>query len=563
MAVVRFNNDGTVVQVQPDVQTPPTIPVEPTSNSSMATMQSSSSVSPGVNPPEKSSSTAPAPRPAQTQQSAQVQTRPPQARQPTQPVKQVGAFVPKQQPGTPVEAPVQQSAFDPEEEREGLRSLAVGTAQSTVAASQPHQQKYQTVFNWLTRRDPTLTPWTDFVLHGPRTSVAQSNQSDMEAAQLEQQILAQQQRAAMAQSQLTTPMQRERQRMQRQWDELLADWRRGAYSGTEYTEQAFYDEANRLLGNMKAAGMDTSTLRMPSIDAGGFSQGFNKNLSEPLNNLHELDTTMGQIYEKAINNPEWLNSAESNTLFDKLGERVILDLGKSKGAIADAEKVRIQVEMMTPEVRDMYDNIMAKFFADNNSLMALAQQFDIDLSARKTLDDLAKDIGGEKYTTNDKSKNPLFEQNFVKILTPNTKEHTNFMKGVLDVFGAVKKVGGNIPRDLQAAVQAMQGGIDTFREYVMQDAPVNQQLIWDLAQRSRQENIGKFNDWAQKAGKNFGWKYRTAFNPDKGFGEWLRDWQRANGKWRDSKIYKMNMTTGAQMPSGQAFAGKGKVNNGR
>ena len=561
MAVVRFNNDGTVVQ--PDVQTPPTIPVEPTSNSSMATLQSSSSVSPGVNPPEKSSSTAPTPKPAQTQTSTQVQKQPAQTRQPVQPVKQVGAFVPKQQPGTPVEAPVQQSAFDPEEQREGLRSLAVGTAQSTVAASQPHQQKYQTVFNWLTRRDPTLTPWTDFVLHGPRTSVAQSNQSDMEAAQLEQQILAQQQRAAMGQGMLTTPMQRERQRMQRQWDELLADWRRGAYSGTEYTEQAFYDEANRLLANMKAAGMDTSTLRMPSIDAGGFSQGFNKNLSEPLNNLHELDTTMSRIYEKAINNPEWLNDPEANTLFDKLGERVILDLGKSKGAIADAEKVRIQVEMMTPEVRDMYDNIMAKFFADNNSLMAVAQQYGIDLANRKTLDDLAKDLGGEKYTTNDKSKNPLFEKSFVEKLTPGTKAHTNFIKGILDVFGAIEKVGGNVPRDLQAAVQAMQGGIETFREYVMQDAPVNQQLIWDLAQRSRQENIDKFNDWAQKAGKNFGWKYRTAFNPDEGFSEWLRDWQRANGKWRDSKIYKMNMTTGAQMPSGQDFAGKGKVNNGR
>lgn len=562
MAVLHFNRDGTVVQTQPVVESQPTIPVVPTSASSMSTASSSSSASPGVTPPEKSSSTAPAPKPA-VQPSAPVQKKPAQAPVQTQPAKQVGAFVPRQQPGTPVEAPVQQPVFDPMEQREGLRSLAVGTAQSTVAASQPHQQKYQTVFNWLTRRDPTLTPWTDFVLHGPRTSVAQSNQSDMEAAQLEQQILAQQQRTGMAQSQLTTPMQRERQRMQRQWDELLADWRRGAYSGSEMTEQAFYEEANRLLENMKAAGMDTSTLRMPSIDAGGFSQGFNKNLSEPLNNLHELDTSMSMIYEKAINNPEWLNSAEANTMFDKLGERVILDLGKSKGAIADAEKVRIQVEMMTPEVRDLYDNVMAKFFSDNNSLMALAQQFDIDLSARKTLDDLAKDIGGEKYTTNDKSKNPLFEQNFIKKLTPGTKEHTNFMKGVLDVFGAVKKVGGNVPRDLQAAVQAMQGGIETFREYVMQDAPTNHQLIWDLAQRSRQENIGKFNDWAQKAGKNFGWKYRTAFNPDEGFGEWLRDWQRANGKWRDSKIYKMGITSGSTMPRGDGFAGKGKFNNGK
>lgn len=558
MPIIHFNDDGTIYTEQPAV--PQTIPVEPTSSPSMAPPTSSSSVSPGVLPPEKSSSMAPQPK-APVQKPVQRPQAPRQATAPVQPAKQVGAFVPKQQPGTPVEAPVEKPMFDPEEEREGLRSLAVGTAESTIMNSMPRQQKYQTVFNWLTRRDPTLTPWTDFVLHGPRTSVAQSNQSDMEAAQLEQQILAQQ-RAGMNQ-QLTTPMQRERQRMQRQWDELLADWRRGAYSGTEYTEQAFYDEANRLLANMKAAGMDTSTLRMPSIDAGGFSQGFNKNLTEPLNNLHELDTTMQQIYEKAINNPEWLNDPEANTLFDKLGERVILDLGKSKGAIADAEKVRIQVEMMTPEVRDMYDTIMAKFFSDNDSLMSLAQQFDIDLSARKTLDDLAKDIGGEKYTTSDKSKNPLFESSFIEKLTPGTKAHTNFMKGILDVFGAVEKVGGNVPRDLQAAVQAMQGGIETFREYVMQDAPTNHQLIWDLAQRSRMENIGKFNDWAQKAGKNFGWKYRTSFNPDEGFSEWLRDWQRANGKWKDSKIYKMNITTGSTMPRGDSFAGKNKVNNGR
>lgn len=557
MARVVFDDEG--APVVPDIPAP-TIPVEPTSSPSMSPASSGSQQpSPATLPPEKSSSTAPAPKPAAPPSAPAPKQAQTQA--PTQPVKKVGAFVPKQQPGTPVEAPVQQPVFDPLEQREGLRSLAVGTAQSTVASAQPHQQKYQTVFNWLTRRDPTLTPWTDFVLHGPRTSVAQSNQSDMEAAQLEQQILNQQQRAAMAQGQLTTPMQRERQRMQRQWDELLADWRRGAYSGTEYTEQAFYDEANRLLSNMQAAGMDTSTLRMPSIDAGGFSQGFNKNLTEPLNNLHELDTTMGEIYEKAINNPEWLNSAEANTMFDKLGERVILDLGKSKGAIADAEKVRIQVEMMTPEVRDMYDNIMAKFFADNNSLMAVAQQYKLDLSARKTLDDLAKDLGGEQYTTNDKSKNPLFEKSFIEKLTPGTKAHTNFMKGILDVFGAIKNVGGNVPPELQAAVQAMQGGIETFREYVMQDAPVNQQLIWDLAQRSRNENIGKFNDWAQKAGKNFGWKYRTAFNPDEGFGQWLHDWQYANGKWRDSKIYKMNMTTGAEIPKGDGL--KGKVKNGR
>lgn len=445
----------------------------------------------------------------------------------------------------------------------GLRSLAQGTAESTLV--NPQQQKYQTVFNWLTRRDPTVSPWTDFVLHGPRTSIAQSNQSDMEAAQLEQQVLRQQQAMnSSMQGQLTMPQVRLRQQYQAQWDKLLSEWNKGAYSGNEQTEQAFYDEAERLLGQMHNAGMDISTLRMPSINAGGFSQGFNKNLAEPLNNLRELDSIMGNIYENSVKNPNWLNSPDATTMFDKLGERVILDLGKSKGAIADAEKVRIQVEMMPKEIRRMYDNIMMKFFDDNRGLMALASQYNLNLSARATLDSLAKDFGGEALTTNDGSRNPAFQQNIEETLTPGTEKNTNFLLGVADVFNAIERAGGNVPHNLQAMFSAMKNGIDEFHQYVMQDAPVNMQLVWDLAQRSRQENITKYNDWAQKAGKSFGWKYRTSFNPARNFSQWLKEFQTPDKgmmPYEAAPVYWRNITIGPSIPKGKLDAKK--RNNGR
>ena len=470
--------------------------------------------------------------------------------------KEQGAFVPDYS-----DIDLEEASQPTTDQLAGLRSLAEGTAESTLV--NPQQQKYQTVFNWLTRRDPTVSPWTDFVLHGPRTSIAQSNRSDMEAAQLEQQMLRQQQQGMS--SQLTMPQVRLRQQYQAQWDKLLGEWNKGAYSGNEQTEQAFYDEAERLLGRMHNAGMDISTLRMPSINAGGFSQGFNKNLAEPLNNLRELDSIMGNIYENSIKDPNWLNTPDATTLFDKLGERVILDLGKSKGAIADAEKVRIQVEMMPKEIRRMYDNIMMKFFDDNRGLMALASQFNLNMSARATIDALARDFGGENLTTNDGSRNPAFQKNIEETLTPGTEKNTNFLLGVADVFNAIERAGGNVPNNLQAMFSAIKNGIDEFHQYVMQDAPVNMQLVWDLAQRSRKENITKYNDWAQKAGKSFGWKYRTSFNPASNFSQWLKEFQTPDSDglmpYEAAPVYWRNITVGPSIPNGRLDAKK--RNNGR
>ena len=566
MSSFIFGKDRKIIPTGPGFT-----PVDPLNSPSMAGVSSSSMAyppadnpgDPSVDPQSqvnvKSSSTAP--QPQQTQAKPVVRKPVPKKavappKQESQPSGQGFSF-------TKVEQPQAEPELDPQAEMEkriGLGALAEGTAQSITGPS----QKYQTLFGWLTRRDPTLTPWTDFVLHGPRTSIAKSNRSDMEAAQLEQQVMRQQQAGAQG---LTMPQVRLRQQMQQQWDKLLGRWEAGRFVGDEQTEQQFYDEANRLLTAMQNAGMDTSTLSMPSMNPGGFSQGYNKNVAEPLDKLRKLDSIMGEIYTHAANDPNWVTGPEATNLFDKLGELTIIDLAMTKGQIADAEKVRQQVAMMDPVIRQMYDNVMCKFFLDNRSLQKLAQEYQLDLSTRKTIEDIGRDINGQNLGINDKpaGANIGFADNVQSWFEKGSKKNRSLIGAVGNVFNAVQRAGGNVPEQLMTAYEAMKEGKDAFKEYVMQDAPVNMALIWELGERMRNENMVKYNDWTHKNGKLFGWKYRSAFNIPEKFGDELRAFQ-TTPKWKDAqaKVYNMDITAGAHIPPapGQMW-NPGKVNNGR
>lgn len=565
MSSFIFGKDRKIIPTGPGFT-----PVDPLSSPSMAGVSSSSMAYPPADNPAdpsvdpqsqvnvKSSSTAPQPQQAQpkpaVRKSAPAKTATP-PKQETAPSGQGFSF-------TKVDQPQAEPELDPQaemEKRMGLGALAEGTAQSIMGPS----QKYQTVFGWLTRRDPTLTPWTDFVLHGPRTSIAKSNRSDMEAAQLEQQVMRQQQAGAQG---LTMPQVRLRQQMQQQWDKLLGRWEAGRFVGDEQTEQQFYDEANRLLTAMQNAGMDTSTLSMPSMNPGGFSQGYNKNVAEPLDKLRHLDSIMGEIYTHAANDPNWVTGPEATNLFDKLGELTIIDLAMTKGQIADAEKVRQQVAMMDPTIRAMYDNIMMKFFGDNNSLQRLAQMYQLDLSTRKTIEDIGRDLNGQNLGINEKpaGANIGFADNVQSWFEKGTKKNRSILGAMGNVFNAIQRAGQNVPPALMTAYEAMKEGKDSFKEYVMQDAPVNMALIWELGERMRNENLNKYNDWTRKNGKLFGWKYRSAFNMPEKFGDELRAFQ-TTPKWKDAQapVYNATITSGGHIPPvpGQLFR-NGRVNNG-
>lgn len=566
MSSFIFGKDRKIIPTGPGFT-----PMEPLSSPLMAGVSSSSMAYPPADNPAdpsvdpqsqvnvKSSSTAP----QQQQAQPKPAVRNPAPAKKAIPTKQETASGGENFTFTKVDQPQAEPELDPQaemEKRMGLGALAEGTAQSITGPS----QKYQTVFGWLTRRDPTLTPWTDFVLHGPRTSIAKSNRSDMEAAQLEQQEMRQRQAGAQG---LTMPQVRLRQQMQQQWDKLLGRWEAGRFVGDEQTEQQFYDEANRLLTAMQNAGMDTSTLSMPSMNPGGFSQGYNKNVAEPLDKLRHLDSIMGEIYTHAANDPNWVTGPEATNLFDKLGELTIIDLAMSKGQIADAEKVRQQVAMMDPTIRAMYDNIMMKFFGDNNSLQKLAQMYQLDLSTRKTIEDIGRDLNGQNLGINEKPAGADigFANNVQSWFEKGSKKNRSILGAMGNVFNAIQRAGQNVPPALMTAFEAMREGKDAFKEYVMQDAPVNIALIWELGERMRNENLNKYNDWTQKNGKRFGWKYRSAFNMPEKFSDELRAFQ-TTPKWKAAQapVYNATITSGSHIPPvpGQLW-NPSKVNNGR
>ena len=157
-----------------------------------------------------------------------------------------------------------------------------------------------------------------------------------------------------------------RRSMLDQWNKLLSEWNSGKYaSGDAYTVNEFFTEANRLRQEFANAGYNPNELRRPSINAGGFQQGFQKDLQADRGKLDWIGGTLNDIQQNVARNPDWLNSKQAQLYFDKLSEYIILNMAQSRGAIADAEKVRIQVEAMPRADRLVYDKFMNMFFNAN------------------------------------------------------------------------------------------------------------------------------------------------------------------------------------------------------
>ena len=399
-------------------------------------------------------------------------------------------------------------------------------------------QRWQTVYNWLMGRKPTITPAQDFYLHGLPGLGAISEQESRQRAELEQRAL--QQQAALAQKAqaanaktkqgLTMAEVRDKQWYLNQYNELLKEWKAGHYTGNDETENEFFDRVdamrNLLVNKYK---MDPRELRYPVVNPGGFQQGANKLVSEPLNKLRHLDDWMGKIYQRAMEDPNWLNDPEARTEFDKLGEYVLLQRARSKGAIADAEKIRAQVEMMNPAVRNAYDNVFAMFFGDNRGVMALAQKYKLSESSAKTLENIKNMLDPKDMPSDpNDAKWTEWRDKMGKMLT-DKKENVHLMNAVGELYNAMNNPGENVPVNLSAAASAAKNGIEAFQQYVLQDAPVNMGLIWNIALSERDEAEHELSDWSNKMGKRYGWKYHTNYKPTRDFGNWLSDWQKSYG----------------------------------
>lgn len=303
-----------------------------------------------------------------------------------------------------------------------------------------------------------------------------------------------------------------------QWNKLLSEWNSGRYaSGDAYTVNEFFTEANRLRQEFANAGYNPNELRRPSINAGGFQQGFQKDLQADRGKLDWIGGTLNDIQQNVARNPNWLNSNQAQVYFDKLSEYIILNMSQSRGAIADAEKVRIQVASMPRADRLVYDKFMSMFFNANTvaQVNALANAGNRDAMA--FLEDMDNFIsltneGNGSFGSFDKQGNLQISE-----------KADHWLNSAMLILSRLQGLDNN-PINIDTAVTSYKNAKDAFQQYVLQNANVDRQMVWDSA--IGQYNIYKdmYNRKLPPLGLNWGWEHRGPA-VDENFGNYLAQWQ--------------------------------------
>lgn len=416
------------------------------------------------------------------------------------------------------------------------------TSDAVMPVVPEERKKIHTLFQTLTGKDaiPYGEKWRWYLQHG--FTGMHGGLHDELMRQVEAERNAQVAAGKNTYGQELRAQEMKRKTLMQQWDKLLWEWNHGYYSGDEMSVRKFNAVANKLRNAMVAEGISPDLIRDPSINAGGFAQGFQKDISNYRNKLDWLGGWMKTIEDNIAENPDWLNSNQATMEFDKMSEYVILNWAQSKGAIADAEKIRAQVEAMPEEDRQYYNGFMSSFFRGNAFIQmeSLAQQ-------------------GNQHA---------------KELVSEVKRLINYdPKDARQVGGEVRGKGGDhimqlieliradlagnnldLPIDLATAANAYKTSKEAFDDYVMKNANVDRKMVWDSA--SDQLNILKnsYDRLIQKGGLYQGWGY-DGHIASKDLSAKLAEWQKNDRT--DAVIRNARLGTGAM--AGDVTDPTGKV----
>lgn len=312
---------------------------------------------------------------------------------------------------------------------------------------------------------------------------------------------------------------RHRSAIKSQWDKLLQEWNTGRYaSGDSLTVQAFFKEAERLRQAYANAGFDPNELRNPSLNAGGFQQGFQKDLQTLRGKSEHLGTWLKNIQEHTAKDPNWL-ARHGQPSFDKLSEYVILNMAESKGQIADAEKIRAQVESMYYADRAVYDKFMKSLFNANFIAQVESMANAGNRHALAYTEDMAKflNLANQGHGAYGKIENGKL------ILSP---EATHIINGALETVRVLFQQADNNPISIDSAITSYKNAADMFDNYVMKNANVDRKMIWDLAVDQYNEYRDRYNSTLPKLGLLWGWQ-DPGVKVDPGFSDYLDRWQAA------------------------------------
>ncbi len=323
-----------------------------------------------------------------------------------------------------------------------------------------------------------------------------------------------------------------RRSMLDQWNKLLSEWNSGRYaSGDAYTVNEFFTEADRLRQEYANAGYNPNELRRPSINAGGFQQGFQKDLQADRGKLDWIGGWLNDIQQNVARDSNWLESNQAQMYFDKLSEYTILNWAQSRGAIADAEKVRAQVEAMPLADRLVYDKFMKMFFNANTVAQVNALANAGNREAMAFLEDMDKFIG--LVNEGPGSFGSFDKQGNVQI----AEKPEHWLNAAMLTLNKLLGLSNN-PINIDTAVTSYKDAKDAFQHYVMQNANVDRKMVWDSA--IAQYNIYKdmYNRKLHPLGLNWGWEHRGPVL-DENFGNYLAQWQSrqpVNAVMRNAKL---------------------------
>lgn len=469
----------------------------------------------------------------------------------TTPPPQVAIGAPPQVGEAPVETkPLDDYGYGDNHQAEPNRRQVQQTA--PVQAPKKTGDKYQSIYGLLFGNEPydEGKKWISYMEHGMQSPVNDNSMLQRNVAN-EIALLKANQDKSIAQQQLdqqnrmykndNAEVRYKKMALFDQRKSLLDKWEKGKFLGDdENVTKDFFDNLNRIDQILHDEyDVDTRLLDYPSTNPGGFSTQFKKEVTDPTNVAINLSSWMKHIYDQVQKDPSWLNSPEGTEAFDKLGEYSILQEAESKGAIADAEKVRIQVETMAPVDRQIYNNAIQQFLLCNQAVQVLAQSNQLDHSTLSSLqewdrlmngladyDDDVKEGGRSQRQSRDEYLQGLRDA-MKKPSKSLGKAGGSFIADtILGVYNGLQRAGQNIPIELQAAVSSMKNGMDQYQQYLMQSAPTNKKLIWNVASRVFDRARDKSAFWNRVGGHRYGFGTGHLWNPSNPqFADWLGQYQ--------------------------------------
>lgn len=421
---------------------------------------------------------------------------------------------PRQTAPAPVQTP-QPTVSNTPDTSDPVMNPTTGT-QKALADKAGEQRQIRTVFQTLTGQSPIPEgeKWRWYLQHGftgmhggLHDELMQQVNAEAAAQRAQKNTYGQELRAG----------EMKRRTLMHEWDKLLWEWNHGYYSGNDDTVNQFYQKADSLKQAMIEAGIEPGLIRDPSVNAGGFAQGFQKSLATARDDLDWLGGWMKSIQENATADPNWLNSTQAQTEFDKMAEYTIIKWAQSKGAIADAEKIRAQVEAMPAQDRKYYNGFMSMFLNNNAMLQLEGLSSSGDRHAKALVQEIEK-------LANDAVENP----NGVVTVDKDGMAHMQGEDHIMNLLALVQtsliRDNQDLPVGLREALDSYRASRDLFDEYVMRNANVDRQMVWNSAVDQMGINLDRYKRNLPRLGLLSGWDY-NGFVPTKDFGNMLAQWQ--------------------------------------